>query len=29
MNTLEAIAFSISLAWSLITLNYVLFGGKK
>ncbi|QWY14656.1 hypothetical protein [Lactococcus phage PLG-II] len=28
MTVLQAIAFSITLTWSLITLNYILFGGN-
>lgn len=29
MNILQAIAFSGCLAWTLVTLSYILFGGKK
>lgn len=29
MTVLQAIAFSFSLAWVLISAHYILFGGKK
>lgn len=29
MNVLQAIAFSITLTWALLSVNYIFFGGKK
>lgn len=29
MTVLQAIAFSLTLTWALLSVNYIFFGGKK